>query len=163
MPNTVTLTIPNFKKPHPVGTHSYGYDATQRNWQTWNGRHVASYPAGNAGKREAQLHALQLENECLHARTMHALANHPQLGNRPLDAAMLVANGNVLHIHDQDGVLVAFVESQREKTAYRVEIGNGLHDARCDCDDYTLNYDAPNFNDSYLCKHIIALAAEVSA
>lgn len=122
-----------------------------RHWQVLNGKVLAQYPAGPAGKRRAQLHALNVNRPDIYAlvwRTIRAADLDTRMMNMAIKAAhiiideLLYSNG-ACHSQSRPGIFHTVTYSGQPKT----------YGCTCEAFSYCTIY----IEDiGFICKHCLA-------
>ena len=143
------------------------YNRSGKKWEAHNGRLLGIFPAGDAGKQQAQLCGLKHDNRALWEevewiRQAHVLdAQGDAISSRAIKAALLVEDEAVIgppawsrpddYVEDR---IVARVKSATKTYFIRPSIHLDGH-LQCDCDDFF--YRAPVLRSGQrACKHILA-------
>ena len=139
---------------------SIQYNKSNRIWELHNGKLKASFDAADEGKRAAVLGAIRLADPDLYDLVQRTMARHSQLGNRPINAALLVHFHHVRESRDLTQWSVAEVLSQsykpRKNQPRKLSVFQERGVLCCGCTDFERA--AATVNGRTICKHLLAVS-----
>jgi hypothetical protein len=117
------------------------YDRHTRHWRVWKGDYanakiigaIATFPAGNEGRRGAWLSALTNDAPEIAAEVEAIIENRPQLTDRAIKGGQLVAAGSVELLHLNHYRLQS---QSRPQLYYIVSMFQDPPDWHCQCEDW---------------------------